>query len=134
MMPAFCVEFLTHHVINCLGPSQSIATFAMNFSSHWTFQPEEVESSGLTIIATGEDPILGYWDVSGVLSAPIRSVASMVFKPLLYIKMCWWIISSYKFLFLNSFIFSTLIYELTCTDSSEQGQCSNENNNQLHFK
>ena len=86
MMPAFCVEFLTHHVVYCLGPSQSIATFAMNFSSHWTFQPEEVESSGLTIITTGEDPILGYWDVSGVLSAPIRSVASMVFKPLLYIK------------------------------------------------
>ena len=112
MMPAFCVKFLTHHVINCLGPSQSIATFAMDFSSHWTFQPEEVESSGLTIIATGEDPILGYWDVSGVLSAPIRSVASMVFKPLLYIKMCWWIISSYRLIFFISKFFHIFNFNL----------------------
>ena len=87
MMPTFCVEFLTHHIFNCLGLGQSITTFAMDFGSHWTFQPKEVESSVMTIISTSEDPFLGYWDISCVFSAPTRSVASMVFKPLIYTNM-----------------------------------------------
>ena len=53
MMSAFCVEFLTLHVFNCLGLSQSVAAFAMNFSSHWTFQAKEVETSTMAVITTG---------------------------------------------------------------------------------